>query len=219
MAHDLFWVQHKKWICDTLGKWGWFSVEIVVGDGLYEIFFKVDKVLKDGRWIDNDSMGYRDGDDKEQGENEDYSKKHENDSFPSEESDHNKPNDGALNINGLPLRSGSRLLDTCWYTGCCVAYLDFISEDFHDMVSSIWQHENTGETIRALRQYLRGWAKNSAVLNNMLRVITKTSLESNTHDIPQLLDQMRKIRIMVKVSLHLGVMLLFLSFENQFQRI
>ena len=38
------------------------------------------------------------------------------------------------------------------------------------MVSSIWQQENRGETaiqvwqnkIRALRQYRRGWAKNSA---------------------------------------------------------
>ena len=48
----------------------------------------------------------------------------------------------------------------------------FIREGFHDMVSSIWQQENRGETaiqvwqnkIRALRQYLRGWAKNSTGL-------------------------------------------------------
>ncbi|KAL5647981.1 hypothetical protein ACJX0J_042336, partial [Zea mays] len=42
------------------------SAEIVVGEGLYEIFFKVDKVLKDGRWIDNNNTGTRDRDDKEQ---------------------------------------------------------------------------------------------------------------------------------------------------------
>ncbi|PWZ17182.1 hypothetical protein Zm00014a_024402 [Zea mays] len=57
------------------------SAEIVVGEGLYEIFFKVDKVLKDGKWIDNDNMGNRDGDDKGQGENDDYSEKHEKDFF------------------------------------------------------------------------------------------------------------------------------------------
>jgi hypothetical protein len=46
----------------------------------------------------------------------------------------------------------------------------FIREGFHDMVTLIWQKENKGETaiqiwqnkIRALRQYLRGWTKNSA---------------------------------------------------------
>jgi hypothetical protein len=46
----------------------------------------------------------------------------------------------------------------------------FIREGFHDMVSSLCQQENRGETviqvwqnkIRTLRQYLRGWAKNSA---------------------------------------------------------
>jgi hypothetical protein len=57
------------------------SAEIVVGEGLYEIFFKVDKVLIEGKWMDNDNMGNRDGDDKEQGEDEDYSEKHENDSL------------------------------------------------------------------------------------------------------------------------------------------
>ena len=48
----------------------------------------------------------------------------------------------------------------------------FIREGFFDMVSSIWQQEKRGETaiqiwqnkIRSLRQYLRGWAKNSAGL-------------------------------------------------------
>lgn len=47
-----------------------------------------------------------------------------------------------------------------------------IRDGFHDMVSSIWQQENRGESaiqvwqnkIRPLRQYLRGWAKNSAGL-------------------------------------------------------
>jgi hypothetical protein len=46
----------------------------------------------------------------------------------------------------------------------------FIREGFHDTVPSIWQQENRGKTviqiwenkIRALWQYLRGWAKNSA---------------------------------------------------------
>ncbi|XP_008674134.2 uncharacterized protein [Zea mays] len=96
------------------------SAEIIVGEGLYEIFFKVDKVLKDGRWIDKDNMDYRDGDDKEQGENEDYSEKHGNDSFPMEEvaedtvmrdnslqSDHNKPNDGAL-VMGMVVLQGNQ---------------------------------------------------------------------------------------------------------------
>ncbi|XP_008665777.1 uncharacterized protein [Zea mays] len=61
------------------------SAEIVVGEGLYEIFFKVDKVLKDGRWIDNNNTGTRDRDDKEQGENDDFTENHENDIFQPEE--------------------------------------------------------------------------------------------------------------------------------------
>jgi hypothetical protein len=48
----------------------------------------------------------------------------------------------------------------------------FIREGFFYMVSFIWQQEKRGETaiqiwqnkIRSLRQYLRGWAKNSAGL-------------------------------------------------------
>lgn len=40
-------------------------------------FSKVDKVLRYGRWI---------GDDKTEGENEDYSKNHDNDTFFTEES-------------------------------------------------------------------------------------------------------------------------------------
>ena len=74
------------------------SAEIVVGEGLYEIFFKVDKVLKDGKWIDNDNMGNRDGDDKGQGENEDYSEKHEKDFFQSEE----LAEDTVMEDNSLP---------------------------------------------------------------------------------------------------------------------
>jgi hypothetical protein len=87
------------------------SAEIVVGEWLYEIFFKVDKVLIEGKWMDNDNMGNRDGDDKEQGEDEDYSKKHENDSLQLEElaedtvmednslhGDSKKPQDGACDM-------------------------------------------------------------------------------------------------------------------------
>lgn len=48
-------------------------------------FFKVDKVLKDGRWIDNDITGNQDGDDKTEGENKDYSEKHDFDLAPTEE--------------------------------------------------------------------------------------------------------------------------------------
>jgi hypothetical protein len=47
-----------------------------------------------------------------------------------------------------------------------------VREGFFDLVSSIWQQESRGETtiqlwqnkIRSLRQYLRGWAKNSTGL-------------------------------------------------------
>uniref|UniRef100_A0A804QC22 Uncharacterized protein n=1 Tax=Zea mays TaxID=4577 RepID=A0A804QC22_MAIZE len=87
------------------------SAEIVVGEGLYEIFFKVDKVLIAGKWTDTDNMGNRDGDDKEQGEDEDYSEKHGNDSFQLEElaedtvmednslhGDSKKPQDGACDM-------------------------------------------------------------------------------------------------------------------------
>uniref|UniRef100_A0A804MEL6 DUF4283 domain-containing protein n=1 Tax=Zea mays TaxID=4577 RepID=A0A804MEL6_MAIZE len=87
------------------------SAEIVVGEWLYEIFFKVDKVLIEGKWMDNDNMGNRDKDDKEQGEDEDYSKKHENDSLQLEElaedtvmednslhGDSKKPQDGACDM-------------------------------------------------------------------------------------------------------------------------
>uniref|UniRef100_A0A804NA67 DUF4283 domain-containing protein n=1 Tax=Zea mays TaxID=4577 RepID=A0A804NA67_MAIZE len=100
------------------------STEIVVGEGLYEIFFKVDKVLKDGKWIDNDNMGNRDGDDKGQGENDDYSKKHEKDFFQSEEiaedtvmednslpSDSKHPQDGAPRDLELVSQLGCHLLD------------------------------------------------------------------------------------------------------------
>jgi hypothetical protein len=46
-------------------------------------------------------------------------------------------------------------------------HYDMVREGFHDMVSSIWQQENRGESaiqvwqnkIRALRQYLRGVGK------------------------------------------------------------
>ncbi|KAL5647508.1 hypothetical protein ACJX0J_041863, partial [Zea mays] len=87
------------------------SAEIVVGEGLYEIFFKVDKVLKDGRWIDNDITGNQDGDDKTEGENKDYSEKHDFDLAPTEEAtedtvmedtskqcDHTKSNDVAMDL-------------------------------------------------------------------------------------------------------------------------
>jgi hypothetical protein len=53
------------------------SAEIVVDEGLYEIFFKVDKVLIEGKWMDNDNMSNRDKDD--------FSEKHENDSFQLKE--------------------------------------------------------------------------------------------------------------------------------------
>ncbi|KAL5661698.1 hypothetical protein ACJX0J_028823, partial [Zea mays] len=87
------------------------SAEIVVGEGLYEIFFKVDKVLIAGKWTDTDNRGNRDGDDKEQGEDEDYSEKHGNDSFQLEKlaedtvmednslhGDPKKPQDGACDM-------------------------------------------------------------------------------------------------------------------------
>ena len=45
-----------------------------------------------------------------------------------------------------------------------------IRDGFHDMVTSIWEHETRGNNsmekwqkkIRAVRQHLRGWAKNTA---------------------------------------------------------
>ncbi|KAL5652980.1 hypothetical protein ACJX0J_038438 [Zea mays] len=51
------WV-NVKWTCATLGKWG---------------------------WIDNNNTGTRDRDDKEQGENDDFTENHENDIFQPEE--------------------------------------------------------------------------------------------------------------------------------------
>ncbi|KAL5684413.1 hypothetical protein ACJX0J_010798 [Zea mays] len=49
-----------SWTCATLGKWG---------------------------WIDNNNTGTRDRDDKEQGENDDFTENHENDIFQPEEAD------------------------------------------------------------------------------------------------------------------------------------
>jgi hypothetical protein len=56
-------------------------------------------------------MDYQDGDDKEQGENEDYSEKHGNDSFPLEEvAEDTVMRDNSLGcLQQRPAKSGSHL--------------------------------------------------------------------------------------------------------------
>ena len=48
------------------------SVDIVVGDGLYEIFFKVDKVCKDGVWSDFNYPSDKNDEDENDSKGEEY---------------------------------------------------------------------------------------------------------------------------------------------------
>jgi hypothetical protein len=118
--------------------------EIVFGEGLYEIFFKVDKVLKDGRWIDNDNTGDQDGDDKTEGENEYYSKNHDNDTFLTEEAgedtimednsmqrDHVKSHDGALDM-GMVIQKENQNVNVMVAATCLVS--DLLDLDDHAVV-------------------------------------------------------------------------------------